>query len=55
MNKLIGNPEKEEQQFAEEAWYSYLNKYLLQTGVISMKEYECMIEKIAAKFSRLAR
>ena len=55
MNSLIGNSERAEQHFAEEAWLTYLNKSLWQSGVISTKEYEYMIEKIAAKSSRLKR
>ena len=55
MNSLIGNSERAEQQFAEEAWLKYLNKSLWQSGVISTKEYECMIEKIAVRSSRTKR
>lgn len=55
MNTLIGNPERVEQHFAEEAWFSYLNRHLWQSGVISKKEYECMVEKIAARSPRTKR
>lgn len=55
MNTLTGNPGRTEILFAEEAWLSYLNRQLWQSGVISKKEYECMVEKIAARSSRTKR
>ena len=47
--------ERAERLFAEEEWLMYMNRYLCQTGIISAKEYECMVEKIAARSSRLKK
>lgn len=44
--------ERVERLFAEKEWLMYMNRYLLQSGIISCKEYECMVEKIAARTSK---
>lgn len=46
--------EAREKQFAEDAWLHYFNRYLLENGTISEKEYKRMTEMIASRKSRLS-
>jgi hypothetical protein len=41
-----------EQRMAEELWLNYLNRYLVEAGVISQKEYTRMTELIATRKSK---
>jgi len=49
LNKTSADSERLEQKFSKEAWLRYFNGYLLKSGTISQKEYERMVEKIAAR------
>ena len=37
-----------EKNFIEEAWLMYFNRHLFENGVISAKEYKCMVDKISS-------
>ena len=54
MKKVLTDDEREK-QFAEDAWLNYFNRYLLEHGTISEKEYKRMTEKIAIRKSKLSR
>ncbi len=43
-----------ELSFAEDAWLNYFNRYLLEHGSISEKEYKAMTEKIANRKAKLS-
>ena len=51
----VCNGEVREQRFAEQAWLTYFNRYLREAGSITSKQYECMVEKIAARGSKMKR
>ena len=44
-----------EKQFAEQAYLMYFNKFLLESGIITVSEFKHMLEKIAAKGSRVKK
>lgn len=43
------HPESRQYSVAEELWLIYFNRYLYDTGTITMKEYKAMCEKIAIR------
>ena len=47
--------EEREKNFADQAWLNYFNRSLYEQGVITEKEYKRMVEKIAARKSKLPR
>ena len=49
------NNKEREAKFAEQAWLNYFNRRLYEQGVITEKEYKKMVEKIAARKSKLPR
>ena len=53
--KKVLTDEIREIKFAEEAWLNYFNRYLLEQGVISEKQYKKMTEKIATRKSKLSQ
>ncbi len=46
------HPESRQYGIAEELWLNYLNRYLYETGTITIKEYMAMCEKIAIRCRR---
>ena len=52
--KKVLTDEEREKRFAEDVWLNYFNRYLLENGTISEKEYKQMTEKIASRRSRLS-
>ena len=53
MKKGLLNDEREK-RLAEDIWLNYFNRYLLEHGTISEKEYKKMTEKIAARKASLS-
>ena len=53
--KKVLTDEIREIKFFEEAWLNYFNRYLLEQGVISEKQYKKMTEKIATRKSKLSQ
>lgn len=53
MKKAL-SAEERERRMAEDMWLNYFNRYLLEQGIISEKEYKQMIEKIAARKAKLS-
>ena len=53
MKKALLNDEREK-RLAEDIWLNYFNRYLLEHGTISEKEYKKMTEKIAARKASLS-
>ena len=53
--KKVLTDEIREIKFAEEAWLNYFNRYLLEHGAISEKQYKKMTEKIATRKSKLSQ
>ncbi len=53
MKKALLNDEREK-RLAEDIWLNYFNRYLLEHGTISEKEYKKMTEKIAARKATLS-
>ena len=51
MVKALSDEEREK-RMAEDIWLNYFNRYLLEHGTISEKEYKRMTEKIAARKAR---
>ena len=45
-------PESRQYSVAEELWLIYFNRYLYDTGTITMKEYTAMSEAIAIRCRR---
>lgn len=41
--------EEREKRMAEDIWLNYFNRYLLEHGTISEKEYKRMTEKIVTR------
>ena len=39
--------EERELRLSEDFWLNYFNRYLFENGIITEKEYEKMVEKIA--------
>ena len=48
MGKVLTNEEREK-RMAEDIWLNYFNRYLLEHGTISEKEYKKMTELIAIR------
>ena len=57
MSRVLSENEREklEVRFAEDAWLNYFNRYLIEEGTISEKEYNKMTEKIANRKAKLSR
>ncbi len=53
MKKAL-SAEERERRMAEDMWLNYFNRYLLEQGTISEKEYKHMVEKIAARKAKLS-
>jgi hypothetical protein len=51
MNSPQDKSAERERRMAEELWLNYLNRYLVEAGVISKKEYSKMTELIATRKS----
>lgn len=48
MRKNLSDDERE-RHMAEDLWLNYFNRYLLDHGAITEREYKLMTEKIAAR------
>lgn len=46
------HPTSRQYSVAEELWLKYLNRYLYETGTITIKEYTAMSEAIAIRCRR---
>ena len=47
--------EEREIRLSEDLWLNYFNRYLLENGTITEKEYKKMVEKIANRKAKLSR